>query len=259
MCFEFDALPPELPAGTRLAPIAGGAGPEILELESADGTRFSAAFTKSPSPSGPAVVLLPDVRGLYPFYTELTVRFAEAGHSAIAIDYYGRTAGLGPRDEEFEYQPHREQSRPEQVRADIAAAISYLREQAGDGPVAAVGFCFGGFHSLLAGIIEEPGLDLTGVVAFYAALSDRFGYPGPLDRVAEIRRPVLGLFGGADEAIPVDQVERFDRGLNEAGIDHEIRIYPGAPHSFFDRRADEHREASEDAWRRTLGFLRAVG
>jgi carboxymethylenebutenolidase len=260
MCFEFDALPPDLPAEARLAPISGGAGPEILELQSADGTRFSAAFTESPAPSGPAVVILPDVRGLYPFYLELTVRFAEAGHHAIALDYYGRTAGLGPREEDFEYQPHREQTRPEQVRADIAAARSYLRERVGDGPAATVGFCFGGFHSLLAGIVEEPELDLVGVVAFYGALDGaRFGGNGPLQRVTEISRPVLGLFGGADQAIPVEQVEQFEVGLRESGANHEIHVYPGAPHSFFDRKADEFAEASEDAWRRTLGFLRAVG
>ncbi|MBN8866712.1 MAG: dienelactone hydrolase family protein [Solirubrobacterales bacterium] len=260
MCFDFDALPPDLPEGLRLAPIAGGAGPELLELESADGTRFSAAFTASPNPTGPSVVILPDVRGLYPFYLELTVRFAEAGHHAIAIDFYGRTAGLGPRDEDFDYQPHRLESRPEHVRADVAAALAALRKRIGDGPVASVGFCFGGMHSFLAGIEEEPELDLAGVVAFYGALDgSRFGHPGPLDRVAEIRRPVLGLFGGDDHAIPLDQVEAFEAGLAANGVRHEIEVYPGAPHSFFDRRAEEYAEASADAWRRTLTFLSGLG
>ena len=104
MCFAFDASPPDLPAD--IAPIAGGAGAELLELESADGTRFSAALAESPEPRGHAVVILPDVRGLYPFYSELAERFAAAGHHAIAIDYFGRTAGLGPRGEDFEYMPH---------------------------------------------------------------------------------------------------------------------------------------------------------
>jgi carboxymethylenebutenolidase len=205
-------------------------------------------------------VILPDVRGLYPFYMELTTRFAEAGHHAIAIDYFGRTAGLAPRDEDWEYRSHVAEMKPHQVRADAATALAALRERSGEGPAATVGFCLGGMYSLLAGIDEEPDLDVEGVVAFYGALDgSRFKIRGPLDRVAEISRPVLGLFGGDDHAIPLDQVERLDHGLNESGVRHEIHVYPGAPHSFFDRRADEHREASADAWRRTLGFLSDLG
>ena len=67
--------------------------------------------------------------------------------------------------------------------------------------------------------------------------------------------PLLGLYGGADEGIPPDQIEAFERGLAAAGVDHEIVVYPGAPHSFFDRRFEEHAEACGDAWRRVLGFL----
>jgi carboxymethylenebutenolidase len=68
---------------------------------------------------------------------------------------------------------------------------------------------------------------------------------------------VLGLFGGADEAIPADQVEAFEQALQSGGVEHDIRVYPGAPHSFFDRKYDEYAEACEDAWRRTLQFLAA--
>ena len=112
MCFAFDARPPDLPADLARPPIAGGAGAELLELTSADGTRFSAALAEAPEPAGRAVVILPDIRGLYPFYSELAERFAQAGHHAIAIDYFGRTAGLGPRDEDFEFWPHVQQTRP---------------------------------------------------------------------------------------------------------------------------------------------------
>jgi carboxymethylenebutenolidase len=106
MCFEFDARPPDLPAGLALHPIGGGAAAEAVEVTSAGGTRFSAALAASPDGRQPAVVVLPDVRGLYRFYVELAERFAQAGHSAIAIDYFGRTAGLGERDEEFDYMTH---------------------------------------------------------------------------------------------------------------------------------------------------------
>jgi len=253
MCFEFNARPPAPPADLLLAPIAGGAGAELLELSSADGTRFSAALAEAGSGNGGAVVILPDVRGLYPFYSELAERFAQAGYPAIAIDYFGRTAGLGPRDEDFEYMPHVRELQVPQVQADAAAAIAALTERTGASKVATVGFCLGGFESFLAGADMD---ELTAVVGFYAALDgSRFGVRGPLQRTGEIRVPLLGLFGGADQAIPVEQVEQFEAGLREAGVEHEVHVYPGAPHSFFDRRYDEHAEACEDAWRRMLGFL----
>jgi carboxymethylenebutenolidase len=254
MCFAFDARPPDLPRDLRLAPIAGGAGPEVLELHSADGTRFSAALTESPQPAGPAVVILPDVRGLYPFYIELAERFAQAGHHAISIDYFGRTAGLGPRGEDFEYMPHVQQLKVPQVQADIAAAIDVLHDRFGAGAVATVGFCLGGLQSFLAAMSQQ--LALAAAVGFYGVLdASRMGVPGPIERATEIRCPILGLFGEADQAIPVEQVDEFASRLTEAEIEHEIHVYPGAPHSFFDRRFEEHAEASEDAWRRTLRFL----
>jgi carboxymethylenebutenolidase len=253
MCFQFDARPPAPPPDLLLGPpIAGGAGAELLELESSDGTRFSAALAQSPDGRG-GVVILPDVRGLYPFYSDLAERFAQAGYHTIALDYFGRTAGLGPRDEDFESMPHVRQLQVPQVQADLTAAAEALRGRTSVSAVATVGFCLGGLQSFLAGA-DVPGL--AGVVGFYAGLDgSRMGVRGPLERAAEIRCPVLGLFGGADHAIPVEQVEQFDARLQEAGIEHEIHVYPGAPHSFFDRRYEQYAEACADAWRRMLTFL----
>jgi carboxymethylenebutenolidase len=254
MCFAFDARPPDLPADLARPRIAGGAGAELLELTSADGTRFSAALAEAPQASGRAVVILPDVRGLYPFYSELAERFAQAGHHAIAIDYFGRTAGLGPRDEDFEYMPHVQQTNPATVQADVAAALAALRERTGAAEAVTVGFCFGGTQSFLAS--TNPELDLDGVVGFYGGLNpERWGDMSPIYRAPDMRGPVLGLYGGADEGIPPDQIEAFEQALATAGVDHEIVVYPGAPHSFFDRRFEEHAEACADAWRRVLGFL----
>ena len=119
---------------------------------------------------------------------------------------------------------------------------------------ARVGFCFGGTQSFLAATNAELGL--AGVVGFYGSLSpERWGENSPIHRARDMHGPVLGLFGGADEGIPPDQVEAFDADLAAAGVEHEIVTYPGAPHSFFDRRYEEHAEACADAWRRMLAFL----
>ena len=258
MCFAFDAHPPDLPADLVRPRMAGGASAEVLELTSADGTAFSAAFAESADPNGgPAVVIFPDVRGLYRFYIELAERFAQAGHHAIAIDYFGRTAGTGKRSGDWDYMPHVEQTRLAQVQADADAARTAVTERTGATSFVTVGFCFGGSQSFLAGTSQE--LMLDGVVGFYGRLSGgRAGMPPVIDEAGQIRCPVLGLFGGADEAIPTKDVDTFDRLLDEAGIEHEVVVYPGAPHSFFDRSFEEHEGACSDAWRRVLEFLEKV-
>ena len=254
MCFAYDSVPPDLPADLGLPPLAGGAAAERLELESADGTRFSAALARAPGGADLGVVILPDVRGLYRFYAELAERFAQAGHDAIAIDYFGRSAGTGERDEDFDYWPHVMKTRVEQVQADAAAAAAALRERAGVQRVAVVGFCFGGTQAFLAA--ANPDLDLDRVVGFYGSLENsRTGLPSPADEAARMGGPVLGLFGGADEHILPEHIADFDQALTGAGVQHELVTYPGAPHSFFDRRYEEYADACADAWRRVLGFF----
>ena len=122
MCFDRDSLPP-IPA------ISGTAvSHDDLILEAPDGNRL-AAFSATPDePSGAGIVILPDVRGLYHFYEELALRFAERGHAAVAIDYFGRTAGVSKRDDEFEYMPHVQQTTAVGVQADTAAGVAWLRE-----------------------------------------------------------------------------------------------------------------------------------
>ena len=174
------------------------------------------------------------------------------------IDYFGRTAGTGERSNDWDYMPHVMQTRVEQVQADTAAAIEALRERTGASAIVTVGFCFGGTQSFMAA--TSPELDLDGAVGFYAGLVPRReGAPEPIKHAPETRCPVLGLFGGADENILPEHIEAYERGLQAAGVEHEIVSYPGAPHSFFDRSFSEHADACEDAWRRVLGFLQQVG
>lgn len=249
MCYAFDAQPPDLPVG------GGAFNAAPLTLTSADGTPFSAYLARPAAPNGAAVVVLPDVRGLFRFYEELAERFAAVGVTAIAFDYFGRTAGLTARDADFEFMPHVKQTHFDTVAADVAAVVAALRAEEGveAGKVFTVGFCFGGGHSFLQ---ATTGLGLAGVVGFYGQVGvARFGAPAPTEVAASFACPVLGLFGGDDPGIPVEAVEAFDAALAEAGVPHEIVIYPGAPHSFFDRKQEQFADASADAWRRILDFF----
>ena len=208
MCFDLDSLPP--------VPVLAGAAVshERLELEAADGNRFAAFEATPEQPCAAGVVILPDVRGLYRFYEELALRFAERGIGAVAIDYFGRTAGVGARDDDFEYMPHVEQTTQEGVQADVAEAAERLR--ASCGAIFTVGFCFGGRNSWLA---AAAGHGLAGAVGFYGRpLAGRPEGPGPIDRAPEIAAPILALMGGADEGIPREDVDAFERALEAAGV-----------------------------------------
>ncbi len=246
MCHEPDSAPP-------IPRVLGAAvSHENLILEAVDGNRF-ASFAASPDePGGAGVVILPDVRGLYRFYEELALRFAERGHTAVAIDYFGRTADVGKRDDDFEFMPHVEQTTFHGLQADIGAAVARLREH-GCRTIFTVGFCFGG---RLSWVSTAETHDLSGAIGFYGRTgSFADGTPGPLERVRELRAPILALMGGNDAAIPVAEAEAFDRALDKAGVEHDVVVYPGAPHSFFDRKYEEFAEASANAWQRVLAFV----
>ncbi|HEY7793134.1 MAG TPA: dienelactone hydrolase family protein [Gaiellaceae bacterium] len=249
MCFELDSLPP-------IPPISGGAPvrSEDVVLEAADGTRVAAFVAQPDDGARVGVVVLPDVRGLYRFYEELALRLAERDYAAVAFDYFGRTAGVGKRDDEFPYMDHVAQTTPEGIQQDVRAAVEHLRSPAGGGAavVLAVGFCFGGRHAWLS---TAGGHGLAGAVGFYGSTGERAGAPGPTQRVAEFEAPILALQAGDDQNILPEHNAAFDEALTAAGVEHEVVVYDGAPHSFFDRRQEEYAEQSADAWERTLAFI----
>jgi carboxymethylenebutenolidase len=250
MCYDDNARPP-------LPPIRGAALDAVgLTLTASDGTAVAAYAARAAQPGAAGIVILPDVRGLHPFYEELALRFAEAGVQAIAIDYFSRTAGTGRRGADFDYMPHVSQCRHATLNADIAAAAAHLRSASGGAAerLYTVGFCFGGRLSYLQ---AAAGIGLAGVIGFYGwpVGLNRAGLPAPADEARSFGCPVLAIWGGADEGIGPEVVRTFDTAMDDAGVAHTTVVYPGAPHSFFDRTAVEHAGASDDAWRQMLSFM----
>jgi carboxymethylenebutenolidase len=247
MCFDSDSEPP-------IPHIAGAAvSHDELTLTASDGNELAAFLATPEGEATKGVVILPDVRGLYHFYEELALRFAERGYPAIAIDYFGRTAGASKRGESFEYMPHVDQTTDDNVQADARAGVEKLRELAVTS-VFTVGFCFGGRASWVA---AASGHGLAGAVGFYGGPTRERGGASPVARVAQIECPILALQAGADPNITAEDNAAFDEALAGAGIEHEIVSYEGAPHSFFDRKQEEFQADSDDAWRRTLVFIDA--
>jgi carboxymethylenebutenolidase len=251
MCFDHDSRPP-------IPPIAGGALDSTeLTLIAEDGNRFTSFASRATAPTGTGMIVLPDVRGLHVYYEDLALRFAEHGIDAVAIDYFGRTAGLGRRGPGFEHQPHVSQLTFDGLSADVRAAATYLRSEPGGSveSLFTVGFCVGGRLSFLAATL---GLDLAGAIGFYGwpIGPHRTGLPAPADVTDRMASPVLALFGGADEGITREAVTSFEAALKASDVESRVITYPDAPHSFFDRKADEYSKTSEAAWQEVIGFVR---
>jgi carboxymethylenebutenolidase len=245
MCFELDSSPP-VPA------VSGAAvSHDDLVLRADDGTELAAFAAAPEEPARAGVVILPDVRGLYRFYEELALRFAERGIAAVAIDYFGRTAGVAKRPNDWDYMEHVARTTPEGIQADVRAAVEYLGGQ-DVRSIFTVGFCFGGRNSWLA---AAGGHGLAGAIGFYGMPAERNGVPGPTQRARQLAAPVLALQAGDDANITAEHNAAFERALRDAGVEHELVTYDGAPHSFFDRKQAEFADASDDAWRRVLAFV----
>ena len=252
MCFDLDSRPP-------IAPIAGGALDSArLMLTADDGTRFAAFRARATEPTGAGIVILPDVRGLHPYYEELALRFAEHGIDALAIDYFGRTAGAEAARGRLRVPAPRGADDVGRARGRHRRAAAHLRRR----PAARCGPCSPSASAWADGCRSWPrrsDLELAGVIGFYGSPvgPSRNDTPAPADMAGAMEAPVLGIFGGADQGIPPSSIAEFEAALAAAGVDHRLVTYPGAPHSFFDRKATEFAAASAAAWEETLAFIRA--
>jgi carboxymethylenebutenolidase len=248
MCHSDESRAPEPP---RKGPV-GDRGE--IELTAADGNRLLAYRAVPAGTAVGGIVILPDVRGLHPYYEDLAVRFAEAGFRTIAIDYFGRSAGVGQRDDSFDWKAHFQKTSPEGVAKDVRAAVDRLRADANGSPlpIFTVGFCFGGANSWRQ---SGEGHRLAGCIGFYGG--------HPMDRagaaIPAMTAPLLMLLGGADEGTPPAEFEEFAAKVRARGLEVESHTYPGAPHSYFDRSFAEHREACQDSWKRILEFTSRLG
>lgn len=248
MCHEPDSLPavPRVVGKTLRHSRA--------QLTASDGNVLS-VFAAVPTevPRG-GVIVLPDNRGLSSFYEVLSCRIAELGYSALAIDYYGRTAAAAEtRGDDFPFMEHLMRVTRPGLESDLAAAVHFLRSSDGgrNSAVFALGFCFGGRQAFLAATL---GHRLAGVIGFYGFPGTIMGAPGPTDRAGQMASPVLAIWAGGDR-ISTDQIQAFRDALTEHAVEFESVIYPRAPHSFFDIKQTEWQEASSDAWARVCSFL----
>ncbi|MCH2171599.1 dienelactone hydrolase family protein [Myxococcota bacterium] len=213
----------------------------------------------------PGVVLIHDVWGLKDHTRDLSRRLATAGYGVLAVDLYRHEPGFEIEDPGVWM---RALSDPRAL-ADVQAAVDWLRDEpvTGDLPVGVIGFCMGGMYALLAACSCEG---VSAAVPFYGLLSHSHGMlyadegldpelkpREPLQAAADLRCPLLGVFGGRDDFVPMSDIGILERVLEETGQSVEVAVYPEAGHAFLnDTRPDAFRpDDAEHAWRRMLDFL----
>jgi carboxymethylenebutenolidase len=236
-------------------------------LKTADGKVASAGFQvpiyeARPADSGryPVVIVIPEIWGMHAYIKDVVRRFARRGFFAITFEPYARTGGvLQIEDREALFRVVN--AVPDaQVMADLDAIVAYAKKHAsarGD-RIGVTGFCRGGLYTLLFAA-KSP--DVKAAVAWYGQIKPAktagIRTAGPLDVATQVKAPVLGLYGEADQGIPVADVKDMESALKAAGKTAEFVIYPEAPHAFHaDYRPSYRENAAKDAWARCLAWFK---
>ena len=210
-------------------------------------------FAKPANSTNPPVILIAmEIFGLHQYIKDVAHRLAKLGAFAVAPDYYFRKGDLTKISEMKELMPLVNAKPDAELMSDLDASVAWASAQGGDTRrLGIIGVCRGG-RTVWVYCANSP--KVSAGVAFYGSLVDPPGqktiWPkSPTDLASDMKAPVLGLYGQADQGIPVAQVEAMRTALAAAGKPAEFKIYPEAPHGFHaDYRGSYRKEAAEDAW-----------
>jgi carboxymethylenebutenolidase len=210
----------------------------------------------------PVVIVVPEIWGLHEYIKDTVRRLGKAGFFAISNDPYYRMGELWKLTEIKEVLGKALSLPDSQAFEDLDRMVAWAEKhpRANAGKLGITGFCIGG-RMVWMYTAHQKKVDAG--VAWYGSLSPRGAMPQtPLDVTDKIDRPVLGLYGGADQGIPLDLVERMRAGLKAFGNDakSQIHVYEGMPHAFHaDYRPSYRKEAAEDGWKRMLAWFKRHG
>jgi carboxymethylenebutenolidase len=209
--------------------------------------------------NAPVVLLASEIFGVHEYIADVARRLAHAGYFAIAPELFVRQGDAQAYGEIAKLVSEVIAKVPDaQVMQDLDATVAWARVQGADATrLAITGFCWGGRITWLYAA-HNPGVKAA--VAWYGRLAGEgttLAPRNPLDLVASIKAPVLGLYGGADGGIPNASVEQMRKALREAGNqDSEIVLYPDMPHAFHaDYRPSYRKPAADDGWQRLLAWF----
>jgi len=235
----------------------------VADITIRSGSDMIPAYEARPASPGryPVIIVIHEIFGLHEYIRDVARRFAKEGYYAVAPELYSREGGAGKLPD-IQAVLNLVGTVPDrQVLQDLSAAVSYAGAKSWALPnrVGATGFCWGGRMTWLFAAHEK---NLKAAVAWYGPLGPWRGrrddaHPqAALDLAQQLICPVLGLYGEADEGIPVSTVHEMEAKLKAHHKTGELVIYPGAPHGFFaDYRPTYRAEAAGEAWKRALGWF----
>jgi carboxymethylenebutenolidase len=209
----------------------------------------------------PVILVAMEIFGLHEYIKDVTRRLGKLGAFAIAPDYYFRKGEDLTKITEMPKLMPIVNSKPDsELLSDLDATVAWAKSEGGDtGRLGIMGFCRGGRTVWQYAAHNK---DLKAGVAFYGSLVDpdaqKSLWPkSPTERAAEMKVPVLGLYGEADQGIPLSQVDAMKSALQSAGKTFEIKVYAGAPHGFHaDYRPSYRKEAAEEAWKEMIAWFK---
>ncbi|MEM3064153.1 MAG: dienelactone hydrolase family protein [Candidatus Nitrosotenuis sp.] len=191
----------------------------------------------------PGIVMIHEWWGLNDNIKDMAEELASHGYVVLAVDLFGKAATTADQARQLvsAYDP-------QLGIANMNAAVDYLKANYGVQKVGSIGWCFGGGQSLNLALNNH---DMDATVIYYGSVtSDK-------ERLASINWPILGIFAGLDQGIPVESVKEFEKSLDDLGVPNEIYIYPNVNHAFANPSGDRYApQETKDAWQKTIAFLK---
>ena len=222
-------------------------------------------FARPANVANPPVVLVAmEIFGLHTYIKDVARRLAKLGALAVAPDYYFRAGeDLTQIADIAKLMPIVNAKPDVELIADLDATVSWAKGQGGDtNRTGIVGFCRGG---RTVWVYSASSAAVKAGVAFYGSLVDPEGQKAlwpksPMELAPQMKAPVLGLYGEADQGIPVAQVSAMKAALEAAGKSADFKVYPGAPHGFYaDYRPSYRKDAADDAWAKATEWFKTYG
>jgi carboxymethylenebutenolidase len=211
----------------------------------------------------PVVLVVQEIFGVHEHIKDLCRRLAKSGYFAIAPEMYARQGDVSKLENIQEIIKTVVSKVPDaQVMSDLDAAVAYAKSsgRADTGKLAVTGFCWGG---RIVWLYSAHSDQVRAGAAWYGRLvgdTNPLQPKNPIDVAAQLKAPVLGLYGEADQGIPLDSIEKMRAAIKAANGNSEIVVYPKAPHGFnADYRPSYRKADAEDGWKRMLAWFKQFG